>query len=90
MYESGKEPELGGERGLPHCFFTDIQSFSAFSEKLTFSDLVSLLNDYLTEMTDILMENNGTLDKYIGDAIVAFYGAPLDLKNHELWHVEHR
>ena len=84
MYESGKEPELGGEEGYHTAFFTDIQSFSAFSEKLTASDLVSLLNDYLTEMTDILMENNGTLDKYIGDAIVAFYGAPLDLKNHEL------
>ena len=84
MYESGQEPELGGEEGYHTAFFTDIQSFSAFSEKLTASDLVSLLNDYLTEMTDILMENNGTLDKYIGDAIVAFYGAPLDLKNHEL------
>ena len=84
MYESGQEPELGGEEGYHTAFFTDIQSFSAFSEKLSASDLVSLLNDYLTEMTDILMENNGTLDKYIGDAIVAFYGAPLDLKNHEL------
>ena len=84
MYESGQEPELGGEEGYHTAFFTDIQSFSAFSEKLTASDLVSLLNDYLTEMTDILMENNGTLDKYIGDAIVAFYGAPLDLKDHEL------
>ncbi len=84
MYDSGKEPELGGEEGYHTAFFTDIQSFSAFSEKLSASDLVSLLNNYLTEMTDILMENNGTLDKYIGDAIVAFYGAPLDLKDHEL------
>ena len=84
MYDSGKEPELGGEEGYHTAFFTDIQSFSAFSEKLSASDLVSLLNNYLTEMTDILMENNGTLDKYIGDAIVAFYGAPLELKDHEL------
>ena len=84
MYESGQEPELGGEEGYHTAFFTDIQSFSAFSEKLSASDLVSLLNNYLTEMTDILMANNGTLDKYIGDAIVAFYGAPLDLKDHEL------
>ena len=84
MYDSGQEPELGGEEGYHTAFFTDIQSFSAFSEKLSASDLVSLLNNYLTEMTDILMENNGTLDKYIGDAIVAFYGAPLDLKDHEL------
>tara|TARA_B100000424_G_scaffold2237_2_gene1695 strand:+ start:7018 stop:9921 length:2904 start_codon:yes stop_codon:yes gene_type:complete len=84
MYESGKEPELGGEEGYHTAFFTDIQSFSAFSEKLSASDLVGLLNNYLTEMTDILMENNGTLDKYIGDAIVAFYGAPIDVKEHEL------
>ena len=84
MYESGKEPELGGEEGYHTAFFTDIQSFSAFSEKLSASDLVSLLNTYLTEMTDILMENSGTLDKYIGDAIVAFYGAPIDVKEHEL------
>ena len=61
MYESGQEPELGGEEGYHTAFFTDIQSFSAFSEKLTASDLVSLLNDYLTEMTDILMENNLSL-----------------------------
>ena len=84
MYESGQEPELGGEEGYHTAFFTDIQSFSAFSEKLSASDLVSLLNQYLTDMTNVLMENKGTLDKYIGDAIVAFYGAPLDLKDHEL------
>ena len=84
MYESGQEPELGGEEGYHTAFFTDIQSFSAFSEKLSASDLVSLLNQYLTDMTDVLMENKGTLDKYIGDAIVAFYGAPLELKDHEL------
>ena len=51
MYESGKEPELGGEEGYHTAFFTDIQSFSAFSEKLTASDLVSLLNDYLTAVS---------------------------------------
>ena len=85
MYESGEEPSLGGEEGYHTAFFTDIQSFSAFSEKLTASELVALLNQYLTDMTDVLLENNGTLDKYIGDAIVAFYGAPIEVKNHELW-----
>ena len=85
MYESGEEPSLGGEEGYHTAFFTDIQSFSAFSEKLTASELVALLNQYLTDMTDVLLENKGTLDKYIGDAIVAFYGAPIDVKNHELW-----
>ena len=85
MYESGEEPSLGGEEGYHTAFFTDIQSFSAFSEKLTASELVALLNQYLTDMTDVLLENNGTLDKYIGDAIVAFYGAPIDVEDHELW-----
>jgi len=83
MYESGEEPSLGGEEGYHTAFFTDIQSFSAFSEKLTASELVFLLNQYLTDMTDVLLENNGTLDKYIGDAIVAFYGAPIEIKDHE-------
>ena len=85
MYESGEEPSLGGEEGYHTAFFTDIQSFSAFSEKLTASELVALLNQYLTDMTDVLLENNGTLDKYIGDAIVAFYGAPIDVDGHEYW-----
>mgnify|MGYP001475595214 FL=1 len=85
MYESGEEPSLGGEEGYHTAFFTDIQSFSAFSEKLTASELVALLNQYLTDMTDVLLENNGTLDKYIGDAIVAFYGAPIEVDNHEYW-----
>ena len=84
MYESGEEPSLEA-KGYHTAFFTDIQSFSAFSEKLTASELVALLNQYLTDMTDVLLENNGTLDKYIGDAIVAFYGAPIDVDDHEYW-----
>ena len=83
MYESGEEPSLGGEEGYHTAFFTDIQSFSAFSEKLTASELVALLNQYLTDMTDVLLENNGTLDKYIGDAMMAIFNAPLDLPDHE-------
>ena len=85
MYENKEEPQLGGEEGYHTAYFTDIQSFSAFSEKLTASDLVELLNEYLTEMTDILSANKGTLDKYIGDAIVAFYGAPAPVEDHEYW-----
>ena len=85
MYEAKEQPSLGGEEGYHTAFFTDIQSFSAFSEKLTANDLVELLNDYLTEMTDILLDNKGTLDKYIGDAIVAFYGAPAPVDEHEYW-----
>ena len=85
MFDAKEEPSLGGEEGYHTAFFTDIQSFSAFSEKLSATDLVELLNDYLTEMTNILLDNKGTLDKYIGDAIVAFYGAPAPVDDHEYW-----
>lgn len=82
MVESGREPQLGGHEEDITAFFSDIQSFSSFSEKLTPGDLVSLMNDYLTQMTDIIQEEKGTLDKYIGDAIVAMFGAPVDLPTH--------
>ena len=83
MFESGEAPSLGGEEGYNTAFFSDIASFSTFSEKLTAPDLVELLNEYLNAMTNILLDNNGTLDKYIGDAIIAFYGAPVEIKDHE-------
>ena len=68
-----------------YSFLQIFSSIAAFSEKLTATDLVELLNDYLTEMTDTLLENKGTLDKYIGDAIVAFYGAPAPVEDHEYY-----
>jgi len=83
MYENKQYPSLGGDAGYHTAFFSDIQNFSAFSEVLSASDLVELLNEYLSELTDVLIENSGTLDKYIGDAIVAFYGAPAPLEDHE-------
>ncbi|MDP6853412.1 MAG: adenylate/guanylate cyclase domain-containing protein [Candidatus Marinimicrobia bacterium] len=83
MYDSKQAPSLGGEEGYNTAFFSDIASFSTFSEKLTAPDLVELLNEYLNAMTTILLENNGTLDKYIGDAIIAFFGAPVELEDHE-------
>jgi len=82
---SGQMPRLGGERTHITAFFSDIQGFSAFSEKLTPEELVELMNEYLTAMTDILIEEGGTLDKYIGDAIVAIFGAPVKLEQHA-WH----
>ncbi|MFZ9001652.1 MAG: CHASE2 domain-containing protein [Bacteriovoracaceae bacterium] len=82
MYESGQKPSLGGEEKVLTAYFTDIQSFSTFSEKLTPSELVELLNEYLTVMTDILLEEGGTLDKYEGDAIIAFFGAPMSFEDH--------
>ncbi|MFC1745740.1 adenylate/guanylate cyclase domain-containing protein [Candidatus Riflebacteria bacterium] len=69
---------LGGKTSFITAFFTDIEGFSSFSEVLSPQKLVELLNDYLTEMTDILLDASGTLDKFEGDAIIAFFGAPLD------------
>lgn len=82
MYERGEHPELGGECGVRTAYFTDIQGFSSFSEKLSATQLVELLNEYLSAMTDILLEEKGTLDKYEGDAIIAFFGAPMPLEDH--------
>jgi len=82
MHESHQQPKLGGEAAICTPYFTDIQGFSTFSEMLSAEDLVTLLNEYLTEMTDILLDENGTLDKYEGDAIIAFFGAPVRLEDH--------
>ncbi len=83
MYREHRTPQLGGQEAYHSAFFSDIQSFSSFSELLSPADLVELLNEYLSEMTTILLKNKGTLDKYIGDAIVAFFGAPAEVENHE-------
>lgn len=83
MYESKQMPSLGGEEGIRTAYFTDIQGFSTFSEKLgSPTKLVELLNEYLSAMTDILLGKQGTLDKYEGDAIIAFFGAPMPLPDH--------
>ena len=73
---------LGGERREMTAYFSDIQKFSTISESLTPDELVSLLNIYLTEMCDIISNYNGTVDKFEGDAIIAFWGAPLDQPEH--------
>ncbi len=73
---------LGGERREMTAFFSDVAGFSTISEQLTPEELVSLLNEYLTAMCDIISEYEGTVDKFEGDAIIAFWGAPLQQKDH--------
>lgn len=83
MYEERQSPQLGGDERVLTAVFTDIQSFSTIAEQLgSPTKLVELLNEYLTAMTDILLEHHGTLDKYEGDAILAFFGAPMAMEDH--------
>jgi adenylate cyclase len=76
--------ELGGEKREITSFFSDVAGFTSISEGLSAEDLVALLNEYLSEMTDIILAEGGTLDKYEGDAIIAFWNAPLDQADHRL------
>ena len=74
--------KLGGDKKNLSVMFSDIRGFTSISEKLTPEELVQLLNEYLTAMTDIVFKYDGLLDKYIGDAIMAVFGAPLDQPDH--------
>jgi adenylate cyclase len=74
--------QLGGEERFMTAFFSDIASFSTISECLTPRELVDFINDYLTEMCEIIENYGGTIDKFEGDAIVAFFGAPLYFEDH--------
>ncbi len=74
--------KLGGERRLLTIFFSDLKGFTSISEGLEPEELTTLLNNYLTAMTDIIIEERGTVDKYEGDAIIAFWNAPTDIEDH--------
>jgi adenylate cyclase len=73
---------LGGEEKYITAIFTDIKGFSSVAEILDPTDLVKLLNAYLTEMSNIIMSQRGTIDKYEGDAIISFFGAPVEFEDH--------
>lgn len=82
-----KDPDLlrlGGENKELTVLFSDIRNFSAMAERLSAEQLVPLINEYLTVMTGIVFENNGLLDKYIGDGLMAVYGAPIPTESHAL------
>jgi adenylate cyclase len=73
---------LGGEEKELTVLMADIRNFTTLSENLSPAELIDLLNRYLGTLTDVILENGGTLDKYMGDAIMAFFGAPLDDVRH--------
>lgn len=80
-----KNPEaiaLGGVDTQVTVFFSDIADFTNMSEKMSAAELVAVLNDYLTRCSQIIINDHGTIDKYIGDAVMAFWGAPLPMANH--------
>ncbi|HOO55508.1 MAG TPA: adenylate/guanylate cyclase domain-containing protein [bacterium] len=82
MLQEPDKLKLGGERTIATVYFSDVAGFTSISESLTPEELVDLLNEYLTAMTNILLSYGGTLDKYIGDAIVGIYGAPIHFPDH--------
>lgn len=82
MVASGKMPALGGEMRNVTMFFSDLSGFSSIAETMTPGELVTLMNEYLSAMTDIIEGHGGYVDKYIGDSIVAMFGAPADDPEH--------
>ena len=82
LVDNPKLLKLGGERKVLSAFFSDVAGFSSIAENMKAEELVDLLNGYLTEMTDIVMQYEGTVDKFEGDAIIAFFGAPIDFEDH--------
>jgi adenylate cyclase len=73
---------LGGETRELTIMFSDLRNFSGLSEKLDAQELTKFMNAFLTPMTDAILDHEGTIDKYVGDAIVAFWNAPLDVPDH--------
>ncbi|MCC2689862.1 MAG: adenylate cyclase [Rhizobiaceae bacterium] len=82
LVENPQSLVLGGENRELTLLFCDIRSFTSISETMEATELTVFLNDFLTPMTDVLMENGATIDKYMGDAIMAFWNAPLDVPGH--------
>lgn len=83
IYDSPESLSLQGQEKEVTVMFSDVRGFTTMSEKLTPTQVTDLLHDYLTPMTRVITQNMGTLDKFIGDAIMAFWNAPLDVPEHQ-------
>ena len=81
LLKTDKSLELGGGKNKVCILFCDIRGFTAMSEKMIPEDVVSLLNHYFQEMIDVVFDNNGTLDKIIGDELMVLYGVPIESEN---------
>lgn len=88
LMKSPEELKLGGEKKTITVLFSDIRGFTTISERLSPEDLVRFTNEYLDEVSQIILENGGTIDKYIGDAVMAFWNAPLPDQNHKINAIE--
>ncbi|PJE58284.1 MAG: hypothetical protein COU81_01530 [Candidatus Portnoybacteria bacterium CG10_big_fil_rev_8_21_14_0_10_36_7] len=77
--------KLGGDKKDLTIFFSDIRGFTTLTEATSAEELVSFLNRYFTAVTEVILKNKGVVDKFIGDAVMAFWGAPNELDNHALW-----
>ncbi|MBI3195261.1 MAG: adenylate/guanylate cyclase domain-containing protein [Ignavibacteriae bacterium] len=84
LIENPDRVRLGGEKKELTVFFSDVAGFTSISEQLSPEELVQLLNEYLSEMTALVFKHDGTLDKFVGDAVMAIWGAPLPQRDHAL------
>ncbi len=80
--ESGLDPQLGGNRRWITVMFADIRGFTPYSEKHDAEEVVGRLNEYFTAMSEVIFRHRGTIDKYMGDAIMVFYGEPVPMEDH--------
>lgn len=85
LLHRGEEIALGGEKKAVTVFFADIKDFTPITEAYSTEILMSILERYFDEMSKIILETHGTIDKYIGDSIMAFWGAPQEVVEHEKW-----
>ncbi|MBN1932070.1 MAG: hypothetical protein JW786_10735 [Desulfobacterales bacterium] len=84
LIQLGREADIGGEKKELTILFSDIAGFTAISEKMKPEKLMQHLSEYLETLSDIIMQEKGTIDKYIGDAIMAFWGAPIEISDSPL------